>query len=87
MAFLLNCPNCGERSVYEFRFGGEFTSRPIPDSSDDDWSNYFYARRNVASVQHEWWYHKLGCRKWFTALRDTVTNEVGETSWPEEAHG
>ena len=23
MSFLLNCPNCGERSVQEFRFGGE----------------------------------------------------------------
>ncbi len=22
MAFLLNCPNCGEREVHEFRFSG-----------------------------------------------------------------
>jgi predicted RNase H-like HicB family nuclease len=22
MAFLVNCPNCGDRNVYEFRFGG-----------------------------------------------------------------
>jgi len=23
MAFLLNCPDCGQRNVYDFRFGGE----------------------------------------------------------------
>ena len=86
MAFLLDCPNCGERNVYDFRFGGEVTHRPKPDASQDDWSDYFYSRRNVAGPQREWWYHKFGCRKWFLALRDTVTNEVAETYWPEEGH-
>ena len=83
MALLLNCPNCGERSVYEFRFGGEVMARPRPDASADQWTSYFYDRRNTAGVQHEWWYHKFGCRNWFTALRDTVTNEVQQTSWPQ----
>lgn len=84
MAFLVACPNCGERNVYEFRFGGEVTTRPSPDASEDEWSDYFYARRNIAGVQREWWYHKLGCRKWFLADRDTVTNEVSRTAWPEQ---
>ena len=84
MAFLVACPNCGERNVYEFRFGGEVTTRPPPDASGDEWSDYFYARRNIAGVQREWWYHKLGCRKWFLADRDTVTNEVSQTAWPEQ---
>ena len=84
MAFLIGCPNCGERSVGEFRFGGEFMARPAPDASNEVWTSYFYGRRNVAGVQREWWYHRFGCRKWFVALRDTVTNEVQETSWPEQ---
>lgn len=33
-------------------------------------------RRNVAGVQQEWWYHRLGCKVWFLAERDTRTNEV-----------
>ncbi len=86
MAFLLGCPNCGERSVYEFRFGGELTPRPKPDASEKEWTTYFYSRRNVAGDQTEWWYHALGCRRWFLAVRNTETNEVRETSWPEEAH-
>ncbi len=87
MGFLLKCPNCGDRNVYEFRFGGEVTARPKPDASNDEWTAYFYNRRNVAGDQHEWWYHTLGCRKWLQAVRDTVTNHVRETSWPEEPHG
>ena len=82
MAFLLACPNCGERDVYEFRFGGEVSTRPAPDASSDEWAGYFYDRHNVAGVQREWWYHKLGCRKWLIALRDTVSNEVQQNSWP-----
>ena len=84
MAFLLACPNCGERSVYEFRFGGELMSRPAPDASTDEWTDYLYARGNVAGQQQEWWYHKFGCRKWLLAIRDTVTNQVRETSWPRQ---
>ena len=84
MAFLLACPNCGEGSVDEFRFGGELMARPLPDASNEEWAGYFYDRCNVAGVQREWWYHKFGCRKWFEALRDTVTNEVRQTSWPEK---
>ena len=61
------------------------TVRPEPDASEAVWTAYFYNRRNVAGLQREWWYHRLGCRKWFVALRDTVTNEVEQTSWPEVA--
>ena len=28
------------------------------------------------SVQREWWCHRNGCEAWFTAERDTRTNEV-----------
>ncbi len=82
MSFLLNCPNCGARDVNEFRFGGEVTVRPRPEANQDEWSRYFYSRNNVAGIQREWWNHRFGCRKWFFAHRDTVSNQVQETFWP-----
>ena len=86
MAFLLKCPNCGERSVYEFRFGGEVNPRPASKATSDDWMKYYYLRQNVAGEQDGWWYHHFGCRKWFVAIRDTVTNHVGKTFWQTEAN-
>ncbi len=85
MAFLLNCPNCGKRNVYDFRFGGEVMTRTGPDASIEDLTSYLYFRENADGSQREWWNHTLGCRKWFIAVRNTHTNEVIETSWPPEA--
>ena len=87
LAFLLRCPNCGERSVYDFRFGGEVTNRPAPDAPPEAWTHYFYYRQNEAGHQREWWYHKFGCRRWFLAERDTRNNRVERTFWPEEPVG
>ena len=85
MSFLLRCPNCGDRSVYEFRFGGEVKSYPSSDAPPEEWLRYSYSYRNQDGVQREWWYHRLGCRQWFLAARNTVTNRVIETSFPEES--
>ena len=82
MSFLLNCPNCGDRNVNEFHFGGEAASRPAPDAGREQWASYLYSRKNVAGVSREWWTHRFGCRKWFLALRDTTSNQVQETFWP-----
>jgi heterotetrameric sarcosine oxidase delta subunit len=84
MSFLLRCPHCGNRSVYEFRFGGEVKQRPAPDASEETWVHYRYAKTNEAGVQKEWWYHRSGCRQWMQAVRNTITNEVLETFFPEE---
>ncbi len=88
MGFLLKCPHCGERDVYEFQFGGEFIPRPPPvlssPASEKDWVDYVYMRKNLADVEKEWWYHKLGCKKWFLALRDTRNNLVLRTFLPGE---
>lgn len=65
--------------MYEFRFGGEFHHRPAGAASAREWADYLYARVNEAGVQKEWWYHQLGCRVWFFAVRDTRTNTVRET--------
>ena len=85
MSFLLRCPHCGERSVYEFRFGGEVKQRPAPGAPEEAWLHYTYTKENEAGVQKEWWYHRSGCRQWIQALRNTVTNQVLETFFPEEA--
>lgn len=84
MSFLLRCPHCGDRSAYEFRFGGEVKQRPAPDAPEQDWTRYTYVKGNEAGMQKEWWYHRFGCRRWMLAVRNTVTNQVLETSFPEE---
>ena len=76
MSFLIPCPNCGPRDVNEFTCAGEVTVRPTSSPSLRELATYIYFRRNVAGVQREWWFHRLGCEVWFQAERDTRTNEV-----------
>ena len=57
--------------------------RPSPQDADEVWTQYFYYRKNHAGPQREWWYHKFGCRRWFFAERDTRSNVVERTYWPE----
>jgi heterotetrameric sarcosine oxidase delta subunit len=83
MSFLINCPHCGNRSVYEFRFGGEVKTRPQSGASEEEWCSYTYTKANESGVQKEWWYHRSGCRQWLQARRNTTTNEVFETSFPD----
>lgn len=85
MGFLVACPGCGGRDQGEFRHGGEKSDRPSPDAPKEAWARYLYGRHNVAGPQVEWWYHRLGCRRWFLAERDTRTNAVARTWWPEAA--
>ena len=87
MSFLVTCPNCGPRRVDEFRFGGEFRERPEGERAAHDWAAYLYERANVAGPQREWWYHRLGCKRWFVATRDTTTNMVLETAWLTSTKG
>jgi len=83
MSFLLQCPNCGPRDVAEFACAGEISIRPTTAPTRRELSSYLYFRRNVAGMQEEWWYHRLGCEGWFTARRDTRTNEVSSTALPQ----
>ena len=84
MSFLLECPHCGIREVTDFAFGGEVSARPKTDPSFRELNRYNYFRRNVAGVQREWWYHRSGCRTWFLAERDTVSNRVLGVGLPGE---
>ena len=85
MSFLLPCPHCGPRDVNEFSYAGEVTVRPKRSPSLRELTSYIYFRRNVAGVQREWWYHRLGCEAWFHAERDTRTNEVLSVEIPAVA--
>jgi sarcosine oxidase subunit delta len=71
VSFLLSCPNCGPRDVYEFRYGGQIWPAGIVGS-------------NLPGPQRERWYHRFGCRRWLIAERDVRTNEVTRTAWLDE---
>jgi heterotetrameric sarcosine oxidase delta subunit len=83
MSFLLQCPTCGPRSVYEFRFGGEAEQMAASAVPETEWTGHYYIRANVAGLQREWWFHRSGCRQWLQAVRNTVTNEVLEVVLPD----
>ncbi len=81
MSFLLACPLCGPRDVYEFRFAGEIQQRPAAGSPPEAWADYLYARTNIDGIERAWWFHRAGCRRWFQAERDTRDNRVIRTAW------
>jgi sarcosine oxidase subunit delta len=75
MSFLIECPNCGPRNIYEFRFGGEVKARPDENTvTDEEWAAYVYLAKSVCGPQNEWCFHTKGCGCWFTVTRDTRTN-------------
>jgi len=76
LSLLVPCPHCGERPYSEFSFGGELRPIEAPDAEAD--FARVYLRENVAGIQEERWFHLLGCRRWLTLHRDTVTNRIVE---------
>ncbi len=76
---LIPCPYCGPREETEFSYGGEaHIERPKqPEAlSDEAWADYLFMTSNTKGVFLERWVHSHGCRRWFNAARDTLTNEV-----------
>ena len=70
------CPWCGERDQSEFSYGGEaHIERPLKpeDLTDEEWGDYLFFRKNPKGLHQEQWVHSAGCRRWFNAVRDTVT--------------
>lgn len=45
---------------------------------------YLYFKANTDGAQTEWWYHRQGCKLWFLSNRNTSTNEVFASFWPED---
>jgi sarcosine oxidase subunit delta len=74
MSFVLVCPNCGPREVYEFRYGGQVIGPAACETAVRPTSN-------LPGPQHERWYHRLGCRRWLAVQRDVRTNTVLSTGW------
>ena len=76
---LITCPWCGPRDETEFHYGGEAT-RPYPSDpsslSDAEWADFVFTRVNPKGAFTERWSHSAGCRRWFTATRDTVSHEI-----------
>ena len=74
---LLPCPWCGPRNVAEFRYIGEARQRPDPAvTTPQEWRDYLYVTANPRGPVMETWLHRMGCRQFFRAERDTATNEV-----------
>ncbi len=81
----IECPWCGPRDEVEFKYGGQaHVAYPAdPDAtSDDEWAAYLFLRDNPKGDFAERWVHTAGCRRWFNAVRDTVTHEFERTYPP-----
>jgi heterotetrameric sarcosine oxidase delta subunit len=81
----IECPWCGPRDEVEFKYGGQahVAYPPDPDAtSDDEWAAYLFLRDNPKGAFAERWVHSGGCRRWFNAVRDTVTHEFERTDQP-----
>ena len=79
---LIPCPHCGPRCESEFSNGGEaHIDRPKePENlSDAEWAEFVFLRDNPKGLVLERWNHAQGCRRWFVAVRDTVTYEIDAT--------
>ena len=75
---LITCPWCGPRDEHDFSYGGEaHIARPTnPERlSDEAWADYLFMRTNPKGEHLERWVCN-GCRRWFNAKRNTVTDEI-----------
>ena len=82
---LIPCPWCGERDETEFRYGGQaHVAYPSdPQALDDrEWAQYVFMRDNPKGWFAERWVHSAGCRRWFNAVRHTVTYDIRATYPP-----
>ncbi len=75
---ILECPYCGVKAEEtELTPGYEaHLKRFGAGSSDREFEDYMFARKNPKGVHFERWRHVYGCGKWFLAARDTNTLEV-----------
>ncbi|MPV86041.1 sarcosine oxidase subunit delta [Ostreibacterium oceani] len=78
----INCPYCGVRDEIEFSYAGEaHIVRPVDgeNMTDAEWADYLFNRKNPRGVHLEQWCHTAGCRQFFNAARDTVSNQFIQT--------
>jgi heterotetrameric sarcosine oxidase delta subunit len=85
---LIDCPWCGVRALQEFSCHGQaHIQRPKNPAqlSDEQWGDYIFFRDNPRGVHYERWMHGHGCRRWFNAVRDTVSDEFLGSYKPGES--
>jgi len=84
---LIECPWCGPREEVEFTYGGQ-AHIPYPQDpaalDDEQWAHYLFFRDNTRGLFAERWCHGAGCRRWFNAVRDTVTYAFHTVYRPDE---
>jgi sarcosine oxidase, subunit delta len=74
---LIPCPWCGPRDAGEFHYSGEASARPDPASATPaEWRDYLYFPVNPRGQVTENWYHRMGCRQFFSIQRDTDSNQA-----------
>ena len=74
------CPYCLEhRDEVEFVYAGEaHIVRPVdPDAvTDEEWGDYMFFRTNPRGMHRELWHHAVSCRRFFGAVRHTVSYDI-----------
>jgi len=79
----IHCPYCKEtREEEEFSHAGEaHIKRPADpqNTSDEEWGDYLFFRKNPRGIHREMWLHAAGCRRYFNVVRDTVSYAVLES--------
>ena len=83
---VIRCPYCRElRTEDELIYGGEAgIERPSSDSSDVEWTDYLFMRRNPKGIIREQWCCSSGCGQWFKVVRHTVTHKVMQVLMADE---
>lgn len=85
--FTIECPWCGSRDQSEFTCHGEaHIARPLNTESmtDEEWGDYVFFRKNTKGIHYERWVHAFGCRRWFNAVRNTLSDRISSTYKPGE---
>jgi sarcosine oxidase, subunit delta len=84
---IMTCPLNGPRNITEFTCFGPVHEAVDPQGlSDAAWCQYLFHHDNRAGVIREWWRHTPS-NTFFVAERNTVTDEIVATYWPNEILG
>jgi sarcosine oxidase subunit delta len=79
----LNAPGavCATKPSFPSCAGEAHIARPLETEklSDEEWADYLFMRSNPKGAHREQWLHAAGCRRYFNALRDTVTYKISAT--------
>ena len=79
---IIDHPYLGSRDASEFVYRGdaELLKRPdwSPNSSQEEFHDYLYLRKNPAGSHRELWYHEQGDRSWLVVTRNTLTHEISK---------